>query len=251
MLGATLLQQGERTQAVAPLEAAHSLRPTHADAGKLLSIEYISQTRYRDAVEVLRRLVDAPPADQEIYLLIIEAYHRAGEADSSLRLAEVAVEVFPDSPRLNCWLGFQLGRTGRFDDAQAAVSKAIEIDSSYEPSFYVMGDILVEQGEHQAAIGYLQKAASMNPQDVETRVLLGRALAGVDRFTDALDELQRAVALNPTNADVHLEMTRVYLRVGDLVISREAADSFRETRQIAYTMGSHTPANLGFDGTPP
>ena len=109
----------------------------------------------------------------------------------------------------------------------------------------------MEQGEYQEAISYLEKASSMNPRDVEARLLLGRALAGAERFTEARDELHRAAELSPSNPDVHLELSRVYLRLGDPARSREAADRFRQFRREADSAQSDLPTSLGFEDAQP
>lgn len=245
-LAAALLQQGRRADAVPPLEVAHRLRPTDTDAAKLLSIEYVAQTRYRDAVQTLRPFAELAPKDEEIYLLLIEAYHRAGDADSSVKLAEIAVSQLPDSPRLNCWLGFQLTRRGRSSDAKPYLQRALELDANYEPAYYVMGDLLLREGKHEEAAEYLRVAVAKNPEDADASVLLSRSLAGINQLSQAVDVLRDAASLGPDEAKVHLELSRLYMKLGDKQQAQEAAERYRATKRSSPA-AVELPAKLGFD----
>ena len=246
LLAATRLQQGKRAEALAPLESAHRLRTDNADAAKLLSIEYIALTRYRDAVEALQPLAATGPADDETLLLLIESYHRSGDAVNSLKLAEIAVGKLPKSPRLNCWLGFQLMRVSRFEESERSLRTALELDPEYEPSYFVMSDVLVHEGRYEDAIGFLQEAVRKRPNDSESRLLLGRALAGAERLDEALSALDSAVRLSPDDPFAHLELSRAHMRTGDTDKANLAAARYRELKRSETSNEADVADRLGF-----
>ncbi len=91
--------------------------------------------------------------------------------------------------------GVEYGQQGRFDDAIAEYSKAIELDPSLAEAYSNRGDAYRALGEIQRAIADYAEAIRLNPQDAGAYA--GRALAytalGKDR--EAEDDFEKAVEL--------------------------------------------------------
>src|SRR5882762_6591485 len=115
LLGATLLQLGRNGEAVQELRNANQLNPRNVDAAKLLATEYVGSHQFAEAIQVLRPLMSPGPADEETFLLLIQAYQErgdAGDAECARSLADQALARYPRSARLILWKGSAMREVG-------------------------------------------------------------------------------------------------------------------------------------------
>jgi Flp pilus assembly protein TadD len=92
LLGATLVQLNRTEAAIEQLRAAHQLNPRHPDALKLLAAQYMTKRDFPSAIALLKPAVAAPAADEEMYLLLVEAALTAGDTEGSFALSQQAVK---------------------------------------------------------------------------------------------------------------------------------------------------------------
>jgi Flp pilus assembly protein TadD len=221
-LAASLLQQQKSDQALPELEAANKINPAHLDAAKLLAIEYSKRSRNRDAAVILRRLMLTAPEDEELHLLLIEAYHRSGASSESLSVAQQSLLLFPNSARLHYWVGRQSGQ-------QEHLRKAIELDPRYAPAYHSLADILMRDNQNAEAERLLRATLANDRSDVQALIRLGRLL----RTQEGLDALRKAATLAPQYSLVHLELSRLYAKLGDKENARKEAEIYRRIRSTA------------------
>ncbi|MCX6637618.1 MAG: tetratricopeptide repeat protein [Acidobacteria bacterium] len=224
LLGATLVQLNESKAAIRELGAANKLNPAHADARKLLATEYTGSRQFKEAIALLEPVVNTPPYDEETHLLLIGARQSSGDSAGSFELASRAARRFPRSPRVAAWLGFQLQFTGRYEEAQGYLRKAIGLDPAYPVPYQLMGEVFLKLEDYAEAVSWFRKAAERMPEDVETLLGLGRALAETGDAAGGLEVLRRAARIAPGNAQVRLQLSRLYFRMGDEENARKEAD---------------------------
>jgi len=224
LLGATLVQLNETAGAIRELQAAHQLNPKHADALKLLAAQYVGARRFQEAIALLRPLVDAAPFDEELHLLLIQAFQSSGDSGSAFDLAQKAARRFPASSQVACWLGFQLQFSGRYQESKKYLREAIALDPSYPVSYYLLADVLLKEENYKEAIGYFRQAIASMPDDAEALMGLSRAWLGLNQTAEALQELQKAAQAAPQDARVHLQLSRLYYRLGDETRAQQEAD---------------------------
>jgi tetratricopeptide (TPR) repeat protein len=219
-LGATFGELKRPTEAIAELQVAHRLRPEHPDALKLLAAQYIAAREYPKAIALLSA-VRAP--DEEIYLLLIESWQADGDAAKSFATAEAAVARFPASAQVNCWMGFQLQFSGRYDEARGYLEKAIQLDAGYPAGYYLLGQVLLKQQKARESIPWFEKAIALEPEDIEARMAYAQAVASAGDLAKALHILQTAEKSAPRDPRVHLLLSRLWFRLGDEANAREEA----------------------------
>jgi tetratricopeptide (TPR) repeat protein len=219
-LGATLAERKHTREAIEQLVQAHRLKPDHTDAVKLLAAQYMIVQDYRKAIALLAPLSFR---DQEYYLLLIESYQASGDAAHAFALAQEAAARFPSSPQLNCWLGFQLQFSGRYEDARGYLEKAICLDPEYPPSYYLLGDVVLKQQKFQQSIRYFERAIELSPQDTDARIGLSHAWLDLGDLAKAVQVLQEAANDSPSDARVHLQLSRLYFRMGDQARAEQEA----------------------------
>lgn len=84
-------------------------------------------------------------------------------------------------------------------------------------------------GRTAEAVALLERAAELNPEDVDIRLQLGLALSGVERFDEAAEQFRAVLARAPDYLDAQLGLGRLALWRGDMV---EAEALFREALEL-------------------
>ena len=72
-----------------------------------------------------------------------------------------------------------------------------------------MAAALLETGQPQSAVNYLQQAALRHPLNDLVHLKLGGALAEAGRIDEALLALRRCLELNPTNVGAQEALTQL------------------------------------------
>ncbi len=219
LLGAVSVRLGDNVAAIEHLRRAHSIDPSHLDARKLLAARYAAAGRHREAAALLRPLEAA--GDEESALLALEARQGAGDSAGALALARQAASRFPKSARIAAWLGFQMQFAGRFDEAKPLFARAIELDSAFGEPCRLLGEVLLKEENHAEARGWFEKALALMPGDTETALGLAAALAGLGDPAKAVEVLAQAAPAR--DARVHLQLSRLYFRLGDRERARQQA----------------------------
>lgn len=220
-LGATLAQLKRPAEAIQQLQEAHRLRPGHVDALKLLAAQYMIERQYGKAVALLAPVTDA---DEEVYLLLIESYQASSDTARSFALAQKAVLRFPSSPQVNCWMGFQLQFSGRYEEARGYLEKAIRLAPEYPATYYLLADVLLKQQKARESIPYFEKAVELDANDMEARMGLSQAWSASGDLAKALAVLEAAEKASPEDARVHLLLSRLWFRLGDEPRAQQEAD---------------------------
>ncbi len=221
LLGATLVRLDRLPEAIVELKAAVALRPTHADARKLLATQYLATGQQAAAIDLMRGRL----ADEESHLLILQAYYDRGDAgdrELALAIAQKALNLYPNSPRVHAFLGYELKEAGRLSDAKPHLQKAIALDAQDPLPQIVLADVLIREGKPAEAQRLLEKW----PNEPEARLTQARALAAEDKSQEAIMLLLTL----PESRQVHFELSRLYSKLGDTEKARRHADLFRRTR---------------------
>ena len=227
MEGLTLYRLGQPAAAIPYLERVQQWMPhANADASYVLGLCYLNARRYDDARRAFATQYGMDPASAGAYLLLgnmlqvaslpelaagaarkaISLDHRiplahflVGEVDlfkSDLNgaLAEFEQEraINPGFAEVYDRLGDTYLRSGKFQEAQAALMKALSLDTSRTGPFILMGKVLLRRDDPQAAAMYLQHAEKMDPSNTMTHALLSQTYRKLGREDDAKREIDLA-----------------------------------------------------------
>jgi len=229
---------------------------------------YKDGRQYDRLVTICRQAVEAQPDD--IYLIreLGDAFLKAGRTAEAVELFEMITRMEPDAPDLFCLLGDALIAARRFDSGEAAYQQAIALDPDEAAPFYQrLANALAETGEFDRAEAMLNRsletraddplclirmaelqvaqqryeeakcsteaAAALNPRFAASYYnRLGRALADVDRHSDAIEIFDRAITLEKSNAFFYLYQAESYEKLG---LPERAEESRRKAEKLTPT----------------
>jgi len=125
-----------------------------------------------------------------------------------------------DQPAIDAFaaLGFNLYQQGKVRDAESVFRGLIAIDSTQYYGYAGMGALALAEEKSEEAIGYLRKAAELNPKDASVQANLGEALLRLAKFNDAAKHFDKALALDPGGVDPGANRARAILEGMEILI---------------------------------
>lgn len=143
------------------------------------------------AEENSRRALLADPGSIHAFLLLAFLNTTSGRFDDATNFARRAQEVEPYSAYVQAFFAFNFFCARRFDEALRAAELALQLDSNFPTALSVIGMVLEEMGQTDAAIEYYKHGLRVFPTSRLFVSHLGRAFALLGRKSDALGILQR------------------------------------------------------------
>ena len=126
------------------------------------------------------------------------AVQMEGKLDEAVAYYKASLDVLPTA-EAHTFLGWTYSFMDRLDDAIEECKKAIAIDPEFGNPWNDIGAYLIQQGDPEAAIPYLERA--LVAQRYETyhfaHVNLGRAHLLLGRFGEAGQAFKRALEVEP------------------------------------------------------
>lgn len=121
-----------------------------------------------------------------------------GELDEAVSLYKQSIDAHPTAEAYT-FLGWTYSFMGRIDDAIAECHKAIEVDPTFGNPYNDIGAYLLQKGEVDAAIPWLERAlkATRYESYCFPHMNLGRAYEARREWLRAKEAYRKALAENP------------------------------------------------------
>jgi tetratricopeptide (TPR) repeat protein len=167
-----------------------------------------------------------------ILVLAVLSFRAAGHFHDEETLDRYVVAKNPGSWIAWSNLGLSIGSEGRYDEALAALRRALELDPAKSRVQYNYAKLLLDRGERDGytpddiadALAHFQEAARLLPGWAAPEVGIGVALWRNRRPEEALTHLERALAIEPRNIDALRALGTFYSERGELDRAREFLD---------------------------
>jgi len=236
LLGLSYYRAGRPSEAIPYLEKVQTWYPrANVDASYVLGMSYIQAKDYPNARKAFARMFDVPPDSAAAYMVtarmlfrmefipVAEEYaQKAIATDPKLPLAnqllgeihmfqskvpeavkdfEQELAINPASPGTYYKLADAYSRIQKYDEAERLLQRSIWLDASATGPYILLGKVLQKKGEPKLALGYLERAATMDPNNPMTHQLLGQAYRDLGNTADAERELKVAEQLRNKQTD--------------------------------------------------
>jgi protein O-GlcNAc transferase len=237
--GQALASEGDRAGALVQYERAVAVAPDMPEAYYRLGQALAAQGREEEALTALEWAVAREPlSSPKRYLVQAEINVAREEWAAALAALQQAADLSPDDPTPFYRMGLLL--TNKLDDDDAAIARfqaALEIDPYHAASRLMLGQLYGEQGECEAAAGWLAPllspdgaARAGSDQAGKAHALLATCLQGEGRGDVAISHLEQAAALNPKSARYLLLLALGYQEVGR---TDDAIEAYRRVLALA------------------
>jgi tetratricopeptide (TPR) repeat protein len=167
----------------------------------------------------LKALSAQQPKDLDVWTALGDLYRSSDRYAEAASAYDKAIAVLPDGDRRLVGLfyarGVSRGNSNRWDDAEKDFQSALKINPDRADVLNYLGYSWVERGQHlDEAVGMLERAHALRPQDGFIADSVGWAYYRLGRYQDAARALEEAVQLAPGAPDVNDHLGDAYWRVG-------------------------------------
>jgi adenylate cyclase len=142
--------------------------------------------------------------------------------DKAHEASERALALDPDLAEAHASSGLAHLVREEFEQAEMELKTAIELNPRLFEAYYYFARARFHQGDMDAAAELFEKAASVNPEDYQSRLLRVQILRGADRLDEAIVEARLPIEVVERHLDWHPDDVRALrLGAGSLVVLGE------------------------------
>jgi len=134
----------------------------------------------------------------------------------------------PDDAIVHYDLGYAYSALNRPADARGEYEHAIALDPKMAAAYLNLG-LTILDSDPSAAVGALQKAADLSPQDAHTKWALGTALEKSGKLPAAIEEYQAALKLDEWDFKLRQSLARALVSAGR---ASEAESEYQSALQL-------------------
>jgi tetratricopeptide (TPR) repeat protein len=176
----------------------------------------IEKKDYAAAEPLLKKVVNALPANYQAWFDLGFVYNALGRTDDSIAAYRKSVTAKPDIFESNLNLGLMLAKTRQpeaeeFLRAATRLKPQSQVDEGHARAWLALARLKEETNPAQALEAYRQ-AATLQPKDPEPRLSAGRLLESENKFADAEEQYKQALTLDPSSQDALVGLANVYMR---------------------------------------
>lgn len=192
-----------------------------------------AQASIRLADEALDRLAQLRPSF-ELHRLKAEIQEKQDRPLEAVREWEKALELAADNP-----VALRVAKRGLalasyhnrdFSRAKFLIDELLEIDPHSSELNYYAGRALLEGGEFEESVPFLQKALGGDGFFPAANAALGRAYLSLGKTDQALPHLESALETDE-DGSVHSLLAQVYQRRGERERAKEIVEAYREIQR--------------------
>ena len=245
MLGFVLNRQNRAGDSLGVYTQAAAITPPTGDDLKIVGLDYVLLDDYPDAIKWLEKSVALDNKNEDAWYYLGRAYYTKTRLSEARKAFQTILDLNPRNARAENNLGLIFETEGNAAAAIEAYRTAIawqEQQAQISEQPYVnLGNLLIEQGQAKEAIGALEKAVALAPNNAFCHMTLGVCYRKAGQMSAAEHELLRATQLEPNNAVAHYQLGRLYRDMHNLERAKAEFDRTAELQSRAASATSPHP----------
>ena len=226
-VGRLFVQKADYKNAVIAFRNAIHLNPNQAEAHYELARVYQLQGDTGQAQQALSQALSVEPAHEEALRLKVKIFAQEEQYQQALPFLKKLIEISSQPVKYRAQLAEFLIHLERFDDALDEYEALLELDPANQVLYKgKIGQIYFEKGNYTRAIeafksvlqeqdlvGAGETLASIRSQMAAALCNEGVKLFDAGDSTEAIQRYQEALLYDASNADIHYNLGKAYVRV--------------------------------------
>ena len=216
-LGEALYRAGRFSEALARFEAGTKADPDLLEVQVGVAKTLLSLERFEDATPMLRKLDEKHPKRFEVAFwlgAVLEAVGKRDEAESAYRRAIAQGGADAQVVQAYTRLAMLLAGKGQGDAGRQLLDEAARKLPNSPALFRALGELALQQGGYEEALGHFAKARSLAPDDVGSLFLIGVTQRRQRAFEAALETFDKVAEIDRDYPDLALERGLVFEAAG-------------------------------------
>ncbi|MDA3940406.1 MAG: tetratricopeptide repeat protein [Spirochaetia bacterium] len=206
-----------------------SLNPSYSNAWYNQALLYKAMDNYKESEKSYRMAIELNPEDVKYWQNLSVLLAGLNRADEAVIVLKDGIDVHPDSDDLRYNLALQYKKAGDRAAAQEELEKVISLNPQYVKAWLILGDIQSDNKNHRAAAQSYLNAVNLDPEDGYSKYQLGKELAHLGNYEEALGRFAEAAESIKDNAWIWYNLGKTQQKLG---YSVEAEKSFKESLLI-------------------
>jgi len=186
---------------------------------------HFAKKEYNDAIIDYRNALQKDPAFGDARLRLAEAYEHAGDLAGAAREFVRAADLLPESDAVLVKAGEYRVLSGKFEEARILAAKVIARSASNVDARILMGNALAGLKDFDGAIAHMRAAAAADPRRVGPVVNIGQLELVRGNDGDAEAAFVQALRIDPKSPAARMALATFYVSTGR---SDEAESTLRE-----------------------
>lgn len=211
-LGSSYMRDGQMEAALLWFDMAVKLQPDSRIALFNVAAALHSMGRYRDAIPFLRTAHAADSQSYTISNLLGACLIKTGEPREAAELFEAATRAEPEEAEGWANLSVALNAIGRREDARESADKAVSLKPTSSSALEALGAAQLEQGRLAEAVDSYRRGVALPAPSPQMLLSFANALLASGLNEEAIEHLQRAADLDPRNLNARWAIVIAHLR---------------------------------------
>jgi tetratricopeptide (TPR) repeat protein len=241
LLGKTWFMRGEFAKSAAELETALKLATRDYDVAYTLGLAYLKQRQLAPARQIFNRMLRQLGDRPQLRINFGRAYRETAFYLEAIEEFKKASALDPKSSRAHYYLGLTyLLKDGTAGFGEAAEEFRIALASNPDDYFanYYLGIIHLKERRLESAVGLLEKASRIQPDNPDPYFQLGEAYLALDQRDRAIDALRKSIALNPSVSHNDYQEGRARYQLGQALLKAGRTEEGEQELKLAAEIKS-------------
>lgn len=232
-LGLSVLHYGEPLEAVGIFESLLRAHPEEKTYAFPLAQAYFKANDLPQARALLEKFLDLNENSPAMEVLLGSLLLAEGDPAAALVHLLNAEKLAPASPQVQLRLGSAYLAGRRFQPAEAAFRKVLELDGDNAEACYGLSVALMRRGKLEESVELALRAVGLQHFYPAAHFQLGVVLARLNQPARAALALEQGLLMNPGVLAVHRYLARLYYRLGDFGKSHDHHQAINRLREAA------------------
>ncbi|MBW2667272.1 MAG: tetratricopeptide repeat protein, partial [Deltaproteobacteria bacterium] len=223
---------GEYQKAYEMIASIEQRQPDDAGTVAGVGSALLQLGRVEEAEQKFTRALELDPRSGSARLGLAQIAIRRRDEAGALALLDEVIEIDPGSsgPAAYVAIGRLKLRKRELEPAREAFRAALEIDRMHAGAYGGLASVLIEEGQSDAALPYLETALRFQPAQPGTLTTLAQIYRDRGELERAIEFSERALEMSPKFAAAYNNLGRIHRKQGE----DEAAFEMYE-RAIEYS----------------
>lgn len=247
-LSASLSQLGSTESGAELLSRAESLLPDSSELKGVRGIWLYQAKHYEEAEGALRGACSESSKNAQFYLALAKILEQKKEPSDAAAVLRLGVEKCPPNEFLWANLGRLLGAIEGSPEALTYIEKAIARNEKVAEFHLYLSWVLKQRGDLEGAARSLMRAVELDGTRVGWRRQLGQLYSETLSFEQAKSEFEKALSIDPEHLDTRIRLARICLELkkfDEVIRHLDAERPTVETPAIVDLLLSHAYERKG------
>jgi Flp pilus assembly protein TadD len=217
---------GNDIEALDWIKRALDIQPDSGEVLELNGRTLLRLARFKEAIAVLERTVQAHPDNTVAWLNLSAAYDATKQPDKAMDAARAASKSAPDSPATYFAMGDIHLQQERFAEAERQYRLAIEKDDTHAASYLRLAALYIRQNRDlDQARAWAIRSDELDSGDGSAASAAAWVLFLQDRKVEAFKEMAKVAEGHPQNYHIWMRLGHILEDMGEKEKAQQAFDT--------------------------